>query len=107
MRNKLFIIITIVLTTVTAFGQMGARGGKGLRAGSDDEFGPDFRRGDLILQLDNLTDSQKDQIEEIRYNHQLQAIEIRNELAKNRLELGKIRRSDNPDKDAILNLIEK
>lgn len=106
MKRSIFLVIAATLIAVTTYGQMGNRSFKFY--GSGDRYGYGLNDDCRIVNvIDNLTDSQKEQIEEIRYDHQLQALELRNEIDKNRLELRKIRRSDNPDKDAIINLVEK
>jgi Spy/CpxP family protein refolding chaperone len=48
-----------------------------------------------------LTDDQKKQLKEIRYNTDKKAIELRSQLAVSKLELGRLLTSDAPDQDAI------
>jgi Spy/CpxP family protein refolding chaperone len=48
-----------------------------------------------------LTDEQKKQMKELRFETDKKAIEIRSKLALSKLELGRLLTSDAPDKDAI------
>lgn len=55
----------------------------------------------------NLTDIQKEKIQEIRFNHEEIKIEIKSELDKNRLEIKKLISSDDVNENGLLNLVEK
>lgn len=55
----------------------------------------------------NLTEQQKSKLEDLRYKHQEQMIDLRTELDKARLENQKLRRSDKLNRSDFLNQTEK
>lgn len=55
----------------------------------------------------NLTDEQKQTINDLRYQHQSKAIELRSKLAQNQLELKKLFDEDNVDENAVMNIVNE
>lgn len=66
----------------------------------------DFDQGRVIDNL-NLTSEQEDNINDLRYEHQMQATELHSKLAQNRLKLEKLFDEDNIDQSAVMNIVEE
>lgn len=66
----------------------------------------DFNQERLIDRLD-LTAEQEDAIKDMRYEHQMQAAELRSKLTQNHLQLQKLFDEDNVDESAVMNLVEE
>ncbi|MBU1098406.1 MAG: Spy/CpxP family protein refolding chaperone [Bacteroidetes bacterium] len=64
------------------------------------------RKGRLIQQL-NLTTEQQKKIDDLRFNHQNKMIELKAQLQKNKLEMGKTIKSGNLNKSDYLALVNK
>jgi protein CpxP len=63
-------------------------------------------QGRILDRLD-LTVEQEDEISDLRYEHQLQATELRSKLIQNRLKLQKLFDEDNVDESAVMNIVEE
>ncbi|MBN1301680.1 MAG: Spy/CpxP family protein refolding chaperone [Melioribacteraceae bacterium] len=65
-----------------------------------------FEKQRLSEQL-NLTEEQQDKIDQLRFDHQNGAIDIRSEINKNRLKLRKMMKDGEINKDEYFALVEK
>jgi Spy/CpxP family protein refolding chaperone len=92
MKNKLFILSIVIVASI----MLGAQPYQGNKN----------NRNDIINKL-NLSEDQKSKIEDIRFEHQKIAIELRAELQKNRLSQKQLLKSDNVDKSEYLALVEQ
>lgn len=88
----LFVISIAVLFTGSTFAQKRMANG--------------FGQGRMFTQLD-LSDSQKSEIEKLRYEHQMKAIDLRAELKKNKIEIENLLNAEKVDENAVMNLVEK
>jgi Spy/CpxP family protein refolding chaperone len=61
-----------------------------------------------ILSKDlNLTDTQKDQIDKLRYEHKKEVTDLRYEIKKNRIEIEELLKSSNLDENKIRSYVDK
>jgi len=64
-----------------------------------------FNQGRWINQLD-LTDEQQETIADLRYEHQMQVVELRSKLQQNRLKLDKLFDDDNIDESEVMSIVD-
>lgn len=72
----------------------------------------DFRQGNQrgqfqgrCFEMLDLTAEQEEAIADLRYEHQMQAVELRSKLAQNRLKLEKLFDEENVDETAVMNIV--
>lgn len=65
-----------------------------------------FSQGRMLDRLD-LTAEQENAISDLRYDHQMQAAELRSKLTQNRIQLQKLFDEDNVDENAVMNIVEE
>ena len=92
MKNQLFKSVLVILV-VALLGSAFAQGSRNQRA----------KKGKLFQQL-NLTETQQKQLAEFKLDHQEYALDIRNKIAKNRLEIKKLMLDDNLNESRLLEL---
>lgn len=69
-----------------------------------------FKRGEMpppLLEQLNLTDAQINKIEDLRFNHQKEMIDLRAELQLKMLEMKKLKSSDDLSRNKIINLTKE
>ena len=66
----------------------------------------DFHPGNPLEMVD-LTDEQENTISELRYEHQMQAIELKSKLKQNRLKLEKLFENENVDESEVMGIVEQ
>lgn len=94
------IVVSLTLSSVLSedlFAQM-----RGARTWDGRGFG----QVRMLDRLD-LTAEQEDAISDLRYDHQMQAAELRTKLTQNRIQLQKLFDEDNVDENAVMNIVEE
>jgi Spy/CpxP family protein refolding chaperone len=94
--KKLFSAVMVVIFITLGFQSVSAQINKNK-----------MKRGERNLKELNLTDSQKLKFKEIRFANEEANIDIEAKIKKNRLEMKKIRLSENIDEEVLMNLIDK
>jgi Spy/CpxP family protein refolding chaperone len=89
-------LVALLVTTFVGFGYAHAQ---------DEPPGPPMHRphmdrGDIFAKLE-LTDDQKEQMKNLKFDTEKKEIELRSKLALSKLELGRLVMSEAPDKAAI------
>jgi Spy/CpxP family protein refolding chaperone len=95
--------VLALLLTSSVYGQMG-------KHNPDCEFHKrDFQRGEsrgMMLEKLNLTDEQKEAVEQLRLKHQNEMIDLKADLQKKKLALKELTSKDNYSRDNYINAVK-
>ncbi|MCG6958320.1 periplasmic heavy metal sensor [bacterium BMS3Abin03] len=95
--------VLALLLTSSVYGQMG-------KHNPDREFHKrDFQRGEprgMMLEKLNLTDEQKEAVEQLRLKHQNEMIDLKADLQKKKLALKELTSKDNYSRDNYINAVK-
>lgn len=99
---KKIIVALVILSVVGIFSNSLLAQKRDFRAGDQRGF-----RHERMFEKLNLTEEQQNTIDDFRYEHQMQAVELHSKLEQNRLMLEKLFDEDNVDESAVMNIVDE